>query len=90
LHCYERYISIIACKGLMSKTPNGKGEAMTAATTGWKKAKRTSSRKPSDAKLAKDIVASIRAHADAGVIRTAADYSSRLEVIEAVEAILGT
>jgi hypothetical protein len=46
-------------------------------------------RKTSDARLAKDIVASILAHAEAGVIRTAEDYSSRLEIIEAVEAILG-
>jgi hypothetical protein len=63
---------------------------MTAATAGWQKTnRRPAPRKVSDRKLAKDIAASIKAHAEAGVIRTAADYSSRLEIVEAVETILG-
>jgi hypothetical protein len=33
---------------------------MVAVTAGWKKAKRTGSHKVSDAKLAKDIAASIK------------------------------
>jgi hypothetical protein len=52
------------------------------ARQGWKP------RKTSDARLVKNIVASIRAHAEAGVNRTAADYSSRVEIIEAVEELL--
>jgi hypothetical protein len=61
---------------------------MVAVTAGWKKAKRTGSRKVSDAKLARDIAASIRAHAEAGVSRSAADYTSRIELIGMVEALL--
>ena len=46
-------------------------------------------RQTSDARLATDIAASIRAHAEAGVVRTALDYTSRVEIIERVEALLG-
>jgi hypothetical protein len=52
------------------------------ARRGWQP-KRTS-----DARLAADIAESIKAHAEAGVVRTAADYSSRVEIIEAVEDLL--
>ena len=63
---------------------------MVAATAGWQKAsKRTGSRKVSDSKLAKDIVASIRGHAEVGVMRTAMDYTSRIELIAMVEELLG-
>lgn len=46
-------------------------------------------RRTSDARLATDIAASIRVHAEAGVIRTAWDYTSRLDIIGRVEALLG-
>ena len=46
-------------------------------------------RKTSDARLAQDIAASILAHAEAGVSRSASDYTARSELIGMVEAILG-
>lgn len=62
---------------------------MTTAAAGWMKSGRTRRpRKTSDAALAKDIAASIRAHAEAGVIKSATDYTSRVEVIERVESLL--
>jgi hypothetical protein len=61
---------------------------MTVATAGWKKAKRSGSRKVSDAKLARDIVASIKAHAEAGTVKVAADYTSRVELIGMIEELL--
>jgi hypothetical protein len=52
------------------------------ARKGWKP------RKTSDARLAKDIAKSIKAHNDAGVIRSASDYTQRSEIIHMVESIL--
>jgi hypothetical protein len=46
-------------------------------------------RKTSDARLAADIAASILAHQEAGVSRSVTDYTSRIELIGMVEAILG-
>jgi hypothetical protein len=43
----------------------------------------------SDARLASDIVASIRAHAEFGMVRSAWDYCDRLEIMERVETLLG-
>lgn len=45
-------------------------------------------RKPSDAKLARNIAHSIREHADAGIVRHVGEYTNRAEMIEAVNAIL--
>jgi hypothetical protein len=45
-------------------------------------------RKTSDARLAQDIAASIRAHAEAGTVKTAFDYTGRGEVIQLVEELL--
>ena len=46
-------------------------------------------RRTSDAKLARDIANSIKSHAAAGVVKSAWDYTSRLELIERVEVLLG-
>ena len=62
---------------------------MTAATVGWQKSGRTRRpRQTSDARLAKDIVASIRAHEEVGVTRSVMDYTGRVELIEMVEELL--
>lgn len=46
-------------------------------------------RRTSDTRLARDIADSIRAHAEFGVVKSAWDYTSRMEVLERVETILG-
>ena len=62
---------------------------MIAVSSGWQKSSRTwRPRQTSDARLAADIAASIRAHGANGVIKVPTDYSSRLEIVEAVERIL--
>lgn len=53
------------------------------ARAGWRP------RKTSDARLARDIAESIRAHAKAGVVRLAKEYTERIEIIHRVEALLG-
>jgi hypothetical protein len=65
----------------MAAVKNNRASHQTARQ-GWKP------RKTSDTRLVKDIVASIKAHAETGIVRTAADYSSRVEIIEAVEELL--
>jgi hypothetical protein len=45
-------------------------------------------RRTSERRLAQDIAESIRAHGEHGVVKSAWDYTSRIEVIEAVERIL--
>jgi hypothetical protein len=45
-------------------------------------------RRTSDSRLAADIAASIKAHGVNGVIKVPTDYSSRLEIIEAIERLL--
>jgi hypothetical protein len=63
---------------------------MVAVAAGWQKSGKTRRpRQTSDARLAKDIVSSIKAHQEVGVSRSAQDYSSRIEIIEAVEELLG-
>ena len=62
---------------------------MVAVTSGWQKSSSTwRPRRTSDTRLAADIAASIRAHGAHGVVKVAADYSSRVEIIEAVEKML--
>jgi len=63
--------------------------AVAARTNSQTSRKGWRPRKTSDARLAIDIADSIRTHAVAGVNKSAWDYTSRLELIERVEALLG-
>ncbi len=65
----------------MASTKNNRSSYQTARA-GWRP------EKTSDRKLAKDIVASIEAHAEVGTVKTAADYTNRSEVITLVESIM--
>lgn len=53
------------------------------ARKGWKP------KQTSDKQLALDIVASIKAHAEVGATRTAADYTQRHGIVAMVAAMMG-